>query len=81
MLQISVSETGPGLPATTEEKTFEPFFTTKPQGIGMGLAISRSIIVSHGGCLWASANPERGAAFHFTLPTAEDVEKGHVPRA
>ena len=75
-VQISVSDTGPGLPATKEEQIFEPFFTTKPQGSGMGLAICRSIIESQGGRLWASANRECGAAFHFTLPTANDVENG-----
>ena len=70
LLQISVSDTGPGLPATKEEQIFEPFFTTKPQGSGMGLAICRSIVESHGGRLWAAANGDRGACFHFTLPVA-----------
>ena len=70
LLQISVSDTGPGLPAEKEEKIFEPFFTTKPQGSGMGLAICRSIVESHGGRLWAAANGDRGACFNFTLPVA-----------
>ena len=70
LLQISVSDTGPGLPATKEEQIFEPFFTTKPQGSGMGLAICRSIVESHGGRLWAAPNGDRGACFHFTLPVA-----------
>jgi PAS domain S-box-containing protein len=67
-LLISVSDTGVGLPAEQENKVFEAFFTTKPQGTGMGLSISRSIVESHDGRLWASANTGRGATFHFTLP-------------
>jgi signal transduction histidine kinase len=70
LLQISVRDTGPGLPATQEEQIFEHFYTTKPQGSGMGLAICRSIIESHGGRLWAAPNGDRGACFHFTLPVA-----------
>jgi PAS domain S-box-containing protein len=73
LLQISVSDTGPGLPAMKEKQIFEPFFTTKPQGSGMGLAICRSIVESHGGRLWAAANVDRGACFSFTLP----VENQH----
>ena len=68
-LQFSVSDTGVGLPAEKIDQIFSAFFTTKPQGSGMGLAISRSIVESHGGQLWASANDGRGATFHFTLPT------------
>jgi len=68
-LQFSVSDTGVGLPAETMDQIFSAFFTTKPQGSGMGLAISRSIVESHGGQLWASANSGRGATFHFTVPT------------
>jgi PAS domain S-box-containing protein len=67
-LQFSVSDTGVGLPADKMDQIFSAFFTTKPQGSGMGLAISRSIVESHGGRLWASANSEAGATFHFTLP-------------
>ena len=67
-LQFSVSDTGAGLPAEKMDQIFSAFFTTKPQGSGMGLAISRSIVESHGGQLWASANIGGGATFHFTLP-------------
>jgi C4-dicarboxylate-specific signal transduction histidine kinase len=65
---ISVSDTGVGLPAEQADKIFNAFFTTKTQGTGMGLRISRSIVESHGGRLWASDNPPRGARFCFTLP-------------
>jgi signal transduction histidine kinase len=67
-VQISVSDTGVGLPADEADRIFDAFFTTKPEGSGMGLAISRSIIESHGGGVWASANSGKGATFHFTLP-------------
>jgi PAS domain S-box-containing protein len=66
---ISVSDIGVGLPAGKADEIFDAFFTTKPQGSGMGLAISRSIVESHGGCLWATANHGQGTTFHFTLPT------------
>jgi len=72
-LLISVSDAGVGLPKEKTEQIFDAFFTTKPQGSGMGLSISRSIVESHGGRLWATANNDRGATFHFTLPTAADV--------
>jgi PAS domain S-box-containing protein len=67
-IECSVSDTGVGLPAEKIDQIFSAFFTTKPQGSGMGLAISRSIVESHGGRLWAIANDGRGAIFHFTLP-------------
>jgi PAS domain S-box-containing protein len=67
-LLFSVSDTGPGLPTGNIDQIFSAFFTTKPQGSGMGLAISRSIVESHGGRLWATANNGRGATFHFVLP-------------
>jgi C4-dicarboxylate-specific signal transduction histidine kinase len=75
-LMISVSDTGIGLPLLQPEEIFSAFFTTKAQGTGMGLPISRSIIVSHGGRLWATSNSERGASFHFSLPS--EVENRHT---
>jgi PAS domain S-box-containing protein len=72
-LQFSVSDTGVGLPMEKMDQIFSAFFTTKPQGSGMGLAISRSIVESHGGQLWATANDGRGATFYFTLPTAGET--------
>jgi C4-dicarboxylate-specific signal transduction histidine kinase len=67
-LMVSVSDTGVGLPPQHAEHIFNAFFTTKPQGTGMGLRISRSIVESHGGRLWAATNSSRGATFHLTLP-------------
>jgi signal transduction histidine kinase len=67
-LLVSVSDTGVGLPAEKAEQIFDPFFTTKPQVSSMGLAICRSIVESHSGRLWASANNGGGATFQFTLP-------------
>ena len=67
-IEISVNDTGPGLPPGQADKIFDAFFTTKPQGSGMGLAISKSIVESHGGRIWANGNGGRGATFHFTLP-------------
>jgi signal transduction histidine kinase len=69
---ISISDTGPGLPAEQAEQIFNAFFTTKSHGTGMGLTISRSIVESHGGRLWAADNSPRGARFCFTLPTKAD---------
>lgn len=66
---ISVSDSGVGLPQEKLDRLFEAFFTTKAQGTGMGLSISRTIVESHSGRLWASANTGRGATFHFSLPT------------
>ncbi|HZE27514.1 MAG TPA: sensor histidine kinase [Terriglobales bacterium] len=67
-LLVRVEDSGIGLNAETAEKIFQPFFTTKPHGIGMGLSISRSIIESHEGHLWAVPRPTGGAVFQFTLP-------------
>jgi len=67
-LLISVSDTGIGLSSDEAERIFEAFFTTKPRGTGMGLSISRRIIASHGGHLWACPNTGRGATLQFTLP-------------
>jgi len=67
-LLVSVSDTGTGLPAEFSEKIFDPFHTTKPQGTGMGLTITRSILESYGGRVWATANNGAGSTFHFILP-------------
>jgi len=72
---VSVSDTGVGLPAQQADKIFNAFFTTKPQGTGMGLSISRSIVESHGGRLWAAANSPCGANFYFSLPTEVETEE------
>jgi signal transduction histidine kinase len=70
-----------GLPAEKADHIFDAFFTTKPQGSGMGLAITRSIVESHGGYLWATANSLQGATFHFTLPPgASGLEMGPTER-
>jgi len=70
-LLVSVSDAGIGLPAGHADRIFDAFFTTKAHGTGMGLSVSRRIIESHGGRLWATANRGRpGATFQFTLPTA-----------
>jgi PAS domain S-box-containing protein len=65
---VSISDTGVGLPTENAERIFDAFHTTKPEGTGMGLAITRSIVESHGGRVWATANEGAGATFHFTLP-------------
>jgi C4-dicarboxylate-specific signal transduction histidine kinase len=67
-IRIVVDDCGVGLSAETAEKIFQPFFTTKEQGIGMGLSISRSIVESHAGRLWASPGASGGAVFQFTIP-------------
>jgi signal transduction histidine kinase len=77
-LLVSVSDTGVGLPPQQADQIFNAFFTTKPHGTGMGLRISRSIVESHGGRLWAAENCPRGASFCFTLPTKADFS-GLIP--
>jgi PAS domain S-box-containing protein len=72
---VCVTDSGVGLPAQQTEQIFHPFFTTKPHGTGMGLRISRSIIESHGGRLWAADNTPRGASFYFTLPTNAEAHE------
>ena len=74
--RISVRDNGPGVEDL--DKLFEPFYTTKPDGIGMGLAINRTIIRAHGGRIWATPNAERGATFRFRLPTNHQTDMGDV---
>jgi two-component system, LuxR family, sensor kinase FixL len=76
MIQTDVADTGPGLPVQIRETLFEPFNTTKATGMGVGLSISRAIVEAHHGSLWVESNPEGGAIFTFTLPSAEPDHLG-----
>jgi PAS domain S-box-containing protein len=69
---VTVRDSGPGLDPADTERVFTAFYTTKPKGMGMGLAICRSMVEAHGGRMWASANEPRGAVFQFTLPLERD---------
>jgi two-component system, LuxR family, sensor kinase FixL len=68
-MRISVTDRGVGFPGTETSRLFEPFSTTKPNGMGIGLAISRTIVEAHRGRLWAEPNPDGGATFSIVLPT------------
>jgi C4-dicarboxylate-specific signal transduction histidine kinase len=70
--KVSVTDSGTGIDQHGVDRLFEPFYTTKPEGMGMGLSISQTIIKAHGGAMGAVNNPDGGATFHFTLPVAED---------
>jgi C4-dicarboxylate-specific signal transduction histidine kinase len=72
-LELLVTDCGIGLPIDNRERVFEPFFTTKEKGLGLGLAISRSIATTHGGRLWGENNPKGGATFHLELPAAMTI--------
>jgi PAS domain S-box-containing protein len=72
-LIVSIKDTGVGLQADGADRIFDPFHTTKPQGTGMGLTITRSIVEAYGGRVWATANPGAGATFHFTLPRGAEA--------
>jgi two-component system sensor kinase FixL len=71
-VEVSVADRGVGIPLADIERIFEPFMTTKSQGMGLGLAICRSIVEAHGGLLWATNNPDRGATLHCRLPARRD---------
>ena len=73
-VQVTVEDSGMGIDPNAKEKIFEPFYTTKPTGMGMGLAISRSILQRHGGGLWVTAKRGRGAIFCFTVPKYDEEE-------
>ena len=68
---VSVSDSGAGIDPAVANRLFEPFVTTKTEGMGLGLLVSRSIVESHGGRIWAAPNPDVGTTFTFTLPVAE----------
>jgi two-component system sensor kinase FixL len=71
---VTVSDKGPGIPPGEMDRLFEPFRSTKPGGLGLGLSISRSIVVSHAGRMWAENNATRGATFGFSLPVHVDPD-------
>lgn len=74
MVAVSVADTGIGLSADIASRLFQPFVTTKPNGMGVGLSVSRTIIEAHGGRLWAEPNPGGGTIFYFTLQAAQPQE-------
>lgn len=74
VVEVAVQDNGPGLPVGLCQRIFDPFFTTKSTGMGMGLAISRSIVEIHGGRLWATSNPAGGTTFRCTLSTSHDSD-------
>ena len=73
MVEIAISDSGPGIPDEVRSRIFEPFITTKPSGMGLGLAISRSIVEAHGGHLRLVATGASGTGFAFDLPTAGET--------
>jgi two-component system sensor kinase FixL len=73
---ISIRDTGPGVKEPDLERIFEPFVSAKPGGLGMGLAISRSIVEAHGGRIWATVNPDRGLTLHVDLPAEPGIRPG-----
>jgi len=75
---VTVTDAGPGIAHDDAERVFEPFFTTKPDGMGMGLAISRSLVESHGGHIEAAPAPAGGTTFRFTLPPADPGSRADV---
>ncbi len=75
-VEMSVADTGCGIPPDCEEGLFQPFFTTKRKGMGVGLSVSRSIVTSHGGQMWFSKNQDRGTTFFVTIPTIAEEDDG-----
>ncbi|WP_231337526.1 PAS domain-containing sensor histidine kinase [Paraburkholderia sprentiae] len=78
LIRVTVKDRGQGLGIDSMERIFRPFFTTKPQGLGLGLSISRTIITAHRGRLWAENNEGKGASFHVMLPVATDIRQAPV---
>ncbi|MCR5881043.1 ATP-binding protein [Phenylobacterium sp. J367] len=74
MVEVSVTDTGPGISPEVADQLFQPFITTKAHGMGVGLSISRTIIEAHGGRIWVEPNPPGGAIFRFTIMAAPEGE-------
>jgi signal transduction histidine kinase len=74
LAEVSILDTGPGIPADRLGQVFEPFFTTKHQGMGMGLSIARTIVQAHGGDIWAENLIDGGAVFRLTLPLSVGIQ-------
>jgi two-component system sensor kinase FixL len=85
MVEISVADTGPGLPDEVQRKLFQPFVTTKPDGMGVGLSVCQRVVKRHGGRLWAHDNIEGGTVFRFTINRADlarsEQENAKTPAA
>jgi two-component system sensor kinase FixL len=79
-VRITVKDNGLGLTVDKMDRIFKAFFTTKPQGLGLGLSISRTIITGHGGRIWAENNNDKGASFHVTLPRGTGLRQGCGPQ-
>ena len=79
LVEVSISDTGPGLPEHVRQRIFQPFVTTKPEGMGVGLSICRQIVQAHGGLLWAEDGPHGGTVFRFTLPRLPDQSEAAAP--
>ena len=77
-MRVSVADCGAGIDPEKLEQVFEPFYTTNPHGLGLGLAVCRTIISAHGGKLWATRNPGCGATFHFSLPIQNGRNKSAI---
>jgi signal transduction histidine kinase len=73
-VSVAVKDVGPGIDKTSIEHIFDPFFTTKPGGMGMGLAISKSILTAHHGRLWFERNADGGMTFSFSVPKSKESE-------
>jgi two-component system sensor kinase FixL len=81
IVEISVADTGPGLPETVCARLFQPFVTTKPSGMGVGLSVCRTIVEAHGGELQAQDKGGGGTVFRFTVPSAPEIASRGEPTA